>query len=579
MIAISLALLAAPALAVELEGEGLLGGGSLQVTNDFELRYHHFPPELQLPDFQDRLVQDYVEQVNRLNLLIVKDTLSVGAVVDEVALFSNRYILDGELYHSWPLYDDSVLSPFPDAYLTLEKLFLQQRWKHVELTLGDTYASFGRGLALNIVKNTDIDIDTSIRGVKAVVRAGKADLTLVTGLSNRQQVSQDNRNLALDRDIPHMVTGARAELFGIGPLNAGAHGVVYRFGRALDEVGGLTRYEEPLDAAVVGATFDLPGLLGVDWFAEGDLYQYMAEELAEDEDGPLGYALYGSASAYPGRTVLLLELKRTRDTELLNTFTSPDAWEVATAPTLELERVITEDSAAALNSNDLTGARLRADYALVPGSVTPFASAAVFRDCDTAGLHFNRTPETILHPVTGLQVLGAEDNLQLQGGYRVDRRDGPQGGSSPLCGELDPVDGLTEAGESDRLAHLDGDVHLHLWGEEGIEIAFSARRFWWGTNAQQQEDFFETSNSLTWKHGEALAVTVFQDWSDNPLVNSQGNLGEHLYGAVELQWKPTPSTVLRAFYGAYKAGIRCSGGQCRTLPGFEGARVAFTGTL
>ena len=31
---------------------------------------------------------------------------------------------------------------------------------------GDTYASFGRGIALNLVKNTNIDIDTSLRGAK-----------------------------------------------------------------------------------------------------------------------------------------------------------------------------------------------------------------------------------------------------------------------------------------------------------------------------------------------------------------------------------------------------------------------------
>ena len=60
---------------------------------------------------------------------------------------------------------------------------------------------------------------------------------------------------------------------------------------------------------------------------------------------------------------------------------------------------------------------------------------------------------------------------------------------------------------------------------------------------------------------------------------STGNLGEDLYGAVELQWKPQPATTLKAFYGAYRAGIRCAGGQCRQLPGFNGAKVALTTTF
>ena len=63
----------------------------------------------------------------------------------------------------------------------------------------------------------------------------------------------------------------------------------------------------------------------------------------------------------------------------------------------------------------------------------------------------------------------------------------------------------------------------------------------------------------------------------NPLLDTTGNLAENLYGAVEVQWQPNSQTDLRLFYGAYKDGIRCSGGQCRQLPGFEGARVSFNG--
>ena len=66
---LSLSAFCSGALAAELPGEGALGGGSLQVTDDLDFRYYHYPPEQQLPGFEDRLVQDYVEQVNRLNLL------------------------------------------------------------------------------------------------------------------------------------------------------------------------------------------------------------------------------------------------------------------------------------------------------------------------------------------------------------------------------------------------------------------------------------------------------------------------------------------------------------------------------
>ena len=70
-------------------------------------------------------------------------------------------------------------------------------------------------------------------------------------------------------------------------------------------------------------------------------------------------------------------------------------------------------------------------------------------------------------------------------------------------------------------------------------------------------------------------IQVYQDWTDNPLIRSVGNLAENLYGAVELTYKPRPGSQIKAFYGAYKAGIRCAGGQCRSLPGFEGGRVSW----
>ena len=62
-------------------------------------------------------------------------------------------------------------------------------------------------------------------------------------------------------------------------------------------------------------------------------------------------------------------------------------------------------------------------------------------------------------------------------------------------------------------------------------------------------------------------------------MNTTGNLSEATYGGLELQVKPTPALTAKAFYGAQKAGIRCSGGQCRLLPGFEGARFSLVGTF
>jgi len=551
--------------AAELVGSGALAGSSMQVKSDTEIRYHHVPEKLE--NFEDRNIHDYVEQVERLNLLISKQGLAVGLQVDQVALFANRYMLDDELYHSVNLYnEEAITSPFPDAYVTMEKFFVQRRFggaAQTEMTFGDTYASFGRGMALNMVRNTDIDVDTSIRGAKAVVRWGAMDFTAVSGLTNTQQVSQDFANADIDLDTPHMVSGARFSHYGLGPMQVGVHGVIYRFGRSGDEDRpALTRYqnESPLDAVVSGATIELPGVLGVDWFVEGDLFGYGTSEFSGSEEPLLGTAVYASASAYPGKTTVLLEGKRTKDTERINAFATPEGWEVANVPTMEYERVITEDGSAAVNSNDLAGVRMRLDYAAKPGEFVPYVAVGAFRDEDVSGLHFNASPETITHSVGGLQWFKGERVVQVNGGYRVDLRD--------------------DAAECmDQLAHIDGELHFPLFGEESLEIAVSAKRFWWGNNLQQQQDFTEMENALGLHHGEKLVVLVYQDWSDNPLVRSEGNIDDSLYGAVEVHYKPKPSMKIRAFYGAYKAGIRCSGGQCRSLPGFEGGRLAVESTF
>ncbi|MDP6932145.1 MAG: hypothetical protein QGG40_04475 [Myxococcota bacterium] len=550
-------LLPSVAMGADLAGTGALSGSSIQSTLDTELRYHHVDDKLEA--FEDLNIHDYFEHVGRLNLLLTKGDLTLGAQLDAVALYANRYILDGELYHSWDLSTDAILSPWDDAYLLGEKLFVSRRWSVLELTVGDAYTSFGRGMALNIVKNTDVDTDTSIRGVRAVLRTGAMDTTLVGGWSNRQQISQDFPNLGIDTDPAQVIAGARTEYFGLGPANIGAHVVTYGF-TAEEGTSVLEGAIDGMDATVAGVTAELVSVAGVDWFVEGDLFDYRSEELSGSEDPLLGYGVYASASAYPGKTVVLVEAKRTRDTERLNLFSTPEGWEAATVPTLEYERVITEDGSAAVNSNDLVGLRVRADYALRPREVMPYISVSAFRDAEVGGLHFNDSPERILHPVGGIQLLGGERTLQLNTGYRVDQREDASEGA-------------------DRMAHVDGDVHVPLGGKNTLELALAAKRFQWGVNEQQQSDFLEMENAFAIHHGEHWVFIAYQDWSDNPLIRSQGNIADNLYGALEAQYKPSTSTTLKAFYGAYKAGIRCSGGQCKSLPGFQGARVSMSGTF
>ena len=199
------------ATAMELDGQGAFGGGQLAVSDDFEIRYWRSDDVLE--GFEDREnLLDYVEQVNRMNLLFAKDSIQLGLQFDEVILLANRYYLDDVLQYERSIVPNDMLSPAPDQFFHLDKVFLKKNLgRRGSFQIGDHYASFGRGLALNLVKNTDVDIDTSIRGGTATLKEGDLQATFTVGLTNQQQVAQDNPNLDLRPNVNHLVAGTRLD--------------------------------------------------------------------------------------------------------------------------------------------------------------------------------------------------------------------------------------------------------------------------------------------------------------------------------------------------------------------------------
>ncbi|MCB9685618.1 MAG: hypothetical protein H6738_10690 [Alphaproteobacteria bacterium] len=534
-------------------------GPSVTFTNDIELRY--WQVDQRLPDPDDVPVFDYWEQVDRLNTVVSEGIFTASLQLDQVALWANRYYLDDVLYVERELVTPGTPTPFPsgvDVYLNPEKVSGRFELEHATIVIGDAYTAFGRGLALNLNRNVDIDIDTSLQGVKAVVRPGAWDLTAVVATANRQQVFQDNPNIGIYGDLRHRVAGVRAERFGLGPANVGAHGVVYDF---VETTGFASLTDDPVaaDAIVGGATTELIGVAGIDWFVEGDVYSY-SHDLALPDTSPIGYAGYLSASGYPGPFVILVEGKRYLGVERVNSKLTPELYEVSVGPTLEYERVILEDTSAAVNSNDIWGARVQVDWAAVPGKLVPYVALATFRDLDTTGLHFNDVPETIGHVTTGLEYIDGDRAVLFNTGFRVDDRDGNTDGA-------------------DRLAHADLSTNFPLPGGLLAYISAASRYFAWGINGDLQQAPFGDAES-SWGLTKGMVTgTVSLDWTANPLVRSTGNVSDSVYMGGELQVKPARAWTMKAFYGAQKAGIRCSGGQCRTLPGFEGLRLSAVGTF
>lgn len=541
-------------------------------SEDFEIRLWQLDDRL--VGFEDRRVLDYVEQVNRFTANVRSGAFSGYLQFDQVALMANSYFLDDVRTPERDLLEAGAWSPLvPGAfdpsthtmngwdlisrnlYVNVEKLRFSYQKGPYSLHVGDTYAAFGRGIALNINRNVDIDIDTSLQGLKFQAKPGPWDFTALFGQANRQQVFQDNPNRGLFGDKRHLVAGARLERWGLGKANLGAHGVVYSFADDPGWKNGFTAMASTPDAVVAGGNIEVQGLGPTDWYFEADGFAWPTADLWGGGDRRAGYAMYLSTAIYTGRTTWLVEGKRYYQAQRVNASLAPELYQLAFGPTLEYERQITEDSAAALGSNDAWGGRLRVDFAAIPGVFTPYASLMVTRDLDLTGLHFNRVPETIWHPVIGLELTHEAWSVIFNIGHRFDDRDGTE-------------DGM------DR--HLHGDVlaRLPVGGDWFIDVSVGSEWYRWGVNPLQQADYVETETAVTVQKGSLFAFTWFTDYSTNPLIDSTGNLADAWYGAGELQIKPLPAVTLKAFYGGYKSGIRCSGGQCRVLPGFEGARLS-----
>jgi hypothetical protein len=531
---------------------------SVTVTDDFEARY--WLRDQRLPDPDDVPIFNYFEQVDRVNVLVASGKWNAKLQVDEVLLGANRYYLDDVLYVERPLLGPDVYTPFPegvDLYVNPEKVQVTTERKWGSATLGDAYVAFGRGVGLNLNRNVDIDIDTSVQGAKVLLRPGAWDVTLAAGTANRQQVFQDNPNINMSPDLRHKIAGLRAERFGLGPFNLGAHGVFYDFVRApgFESLGQAPE----ADTVVGGATAEFVGIGGLDGYVEYDAFGYGGDPRERPAPCARGTACTRppprtrAGSSCWGSSSDILGVER------VNSLLTPELYEVAVAPTLEYERVILEDPSAAVNSNDIWGrAGCRVDYAAIPRQARPRTwRIAGFRDLDTAGLHFNSVPESIGHATAGLEWIDGEFGLTHQ--HRL------------------PVRGPRRAARSarNRLAHVDLSTNFPLPGDFVGYVSAASRYFAWGQERDAPADAVRRRRDLLHADlGQEAVGHVVARLDGQPrsaLALATGNVSPHRVhrgrAAVQAGARVDPQGV-RA--GAQKAGIRCSGGQCRQLPGFDG---------
>lgn len=542
---------------------------SMSFTEDFEFRWREmYLDELQGLEYVSGPQATYFEQVNRFIAQGNVGRWTFGVQVDEGAVWGMPYVVDGEVRTDPPDFilqgctEGCLYAPFGNNfYANPEKFWLRYAKDDISLDFGDFYASYGYATALALNRNVEVDIDTSIQGARMTWTPGAWEFSALAGQTNRQQLYQDNPLRNTMADFRHFVGAMRLTRYGLGPADVTVHGVVYNFTKTGGIAAGFQELGTLPDAVVTGANAQMYGVMGLDLGLEANLFAYPDAEGFTGEKGTLGYTLYGSATAYVGSSVWLLEVRRFKDHQHPNYATGDETYPVLVPPTLEYERAIVNKSGqATLGSNDIWGGRLKTDFVL--GPLLPYVSFAYHRDEDLDGVNQESpSPENVYNTVIGSEYLADHWSLLINGGVRVDDRDDP------------------EMGE-DVLVHGDMALGFPIHGEFHGDLAFAARRFWYGeTKIGEHEDYSEVETALTLGYTNLIQLVGSVDYSRNPYAGSRGNLAPDVYSAVEIWVRPAPAWLIRAFYGAQKAGLRCSGGQCRQVPSFNGARIAVTGNF
>ncbi|MBX3232971.1 MAG: hypothetical protein KIT84_11685 [Labilithrix sp.] len=147
--------------------------------------------------------QGYFAWLNRLNLVLGWNKFTLGARID-----SSYYALRPEDNRDNPDRRQLLVTDGSTRYrdaIYPAKLWLSYKNAGVEVTAGDSYVQFGRGLTLSVRKVDELGIDTTIFGGKVTVQKDPFGVTLVAGLANPARVDEPTgRALFPSKTIPEL---------------------------------------------------------------------------------------------------------------------------------------------------------------------------------------------------------------------------------------------------------------------------------------------------------------------------------------------------------------------------------------
>jgi hypothetical protein len=584
------------------------------------------PSGLQVPPratFED---SGWFGWVNRLNAALHYGHFTVGLRLDS-AVYALRPVDQGlGAYSANPSDPNSQATVRPQVVLDNEsrfrnslypaKLWATYAASGLEVTAGDAYVQFGRGLTLSMRKVDELGIDTTVRGAKVQITRDPFALTAVAGFANPSRVDEatgralwvtDNlapgdvaqptfgsdRVLGLDvqagRGLPVTLSTHAVRFTRCAPYHYDASGNVQTsfaadpatvtFGTCdpndtdtwLNSLNPVPRGLQAKNITMAGESLESPRLWG-----QASLYIEAAVQHREDAtEGPNtnGNALYAALSFDVGKTSTTLEIKSNRNFYTVAASVGQRASEFAIVgysflPPAESFNMLDAEGTGDFNAC-VQGGRLREDvnvsHDLLLYAQGVYAYSQTEQPngrCDQLGrtLPPQNTPAASIEDVVWDGVAGFEytfDGRLSHAFASAGVRDDTRGG------------GVFQYREQ----HLEYSIAKYLGGPWSVEIQGRGRH-----RDEQSFNLDANANAQYWFEGENyVAVRMAPQWVFSQgfeYTTLSGQPRTYVNGSVI--YKFTSGSNVRAFVGEQRGAFRCASGICRFFPAFEGARLELT---
>lgn len=555
--------------------------------------------------------QGYFAWINRLNAVLSWKKFTVGLRLDSslyafrpeerdfpTAQEKRNAIVDGS-------------SRFRNAIYPA-KMWVTYKSKGVEVTAGDSYVQFGRGLVLSLRKVDELGIDTTLFGGKVVLSKDPFAVTLIAGQANPARVDEPTgRALFLPTPIAFDAR-ARQPVYGsdriVGAQVQAGRGLPVSASTQVVQISKCAPYAYNPDGTVKDGLLETPfGTCAEDdravWldtlpknlgpvlnsartvnasqivevpslWGHGNLYfegavQRRERERPNDTDVE-GNALYSAFVLTGGPVSNTLEMKSYRNfyaaSGSVNVSRASAFGNVAYSapPTAE---VVIQDSMFGFFNTCVTGGRDRFDYRLTPtflayGTFGYFVTKTEVPggQCDRYGRSTADDKDATTNYVTdasgGIEWRFDDDKSIVFA--NVTGRHDVRGNGEPYYREVSAQYSITKYIKGPYAIELSGRHRYRIEDEQNLKTSDPRGEPWY-----QGEHYNTLKIAPKWVLSQGFEYTTFVG-----LPTTYVNAGA-LY-------RFTSDSNIRVYAGQNRGGLRCISGICRMFPAFSGARVELT---